>query len=80
MKNDEQELLEDARLQLNSSESDQKLTDDQLICECMCINVGTIREKIIGKDLSLAFLSEELGLGSGCSSCLKDFKYWKDKI
>lgn len=80
MESDERELLEEARLQLDSSKGNAKLDDDHLICECMCVSVGMIREILIGKEVNLSLLSEELGLGSGCSSCMRDFAQWKDKI
>lgn len=79
----EQELLNEAR-SLLSSESEslesEKLNDEVLICECMCISVGEIREHIRNGDVNLSVLSQELMLGSGCSSCFKSFEQWKDKI
>lgn len=57
--------------------------DDLLICECKCLSVGDIREALVtGKKntVDLNYLRENLGLGSGCSSCLKSFDSWKSKI
>ena len=42
----EEELLAEARGILESSANESKLSDDELICECLCINVGMIREII----------------------------------
>lgn len=80
MEFEEQDLLEEALAQLNSLKIDEKLSDDILICECMCVSVGMIREKFIDKEIDLSVLSECYSMGSGCSSCLKSFKQWKDKI
>lgn len=73
-------MLEEARLQLETSNKHNKPDDDLIICECLCISVEIIRDffKKNGTDLSL--LSKELGLGSGCSSCLRSVDNWLDKI
>ena len=81
MEFDELELLGEARSKLKASKTDQMLIDDDvLICECMCISAGTIRETLLEKEMDLSILSNELGLGSACSSCLKNFDQWKDGI
>lgn len=81
MEFDEQNLLEEAREQLAKVDASQdKLDKDILICECMCISVGMIRENLIDKELDVSFLTREFGLGTGCSSCLKNLEQWKGKI
>lgn len=78
---EELELLEEARLQTESSEKQlQKMPDETLICECKCISMGDIREFCNKKRANLSELSRELGLGTGCSSCAKAFEQWVDKI
>ncbi len=78
MDSDELEMLLEARLQLG--DQNQNLSDNELICECHCISLEQIRE-IVGKnEVNLTHLSEVLGLGTGCSSCLKKFEQWKGKI
>lgn len=77
---DELELLEEARLLADSTKKHEKLDKNILICECMCISVGDIREFFKGNEINLSDLSSGLNLGSGCSSCLKSFEQWKDKI
>lgn len=64
---------------------DKKLSDicddDNLICECMCISAFDIREFFKdSQKLDLKMLQDQLGLGQGCSSCVRDFINWKDKI
>ncbi len=73
----EQELLTEARELL---EVDANAKDQGLVCECMCISMQDIRDHIGSKQLDLSILSKELKLGSGCSSCVNNFKQWKDKI
>ncbi len=77
---DEFEMLAEARLRLNASTNTQELTDDTLICECMCLTLGSIRERLKGTEINPEFLKRELGLGTGCSTCLKSFDEWKDSI
>lgn len=78
MESDELEMLLEARLQLGDQK--QQWSDDLLICECMCISLGQIRE-IVGKnEVNLTLLREQLGVGTGCSSCLKSFEQWKTRI
>ncbi len=78
---DELEMLAEARLQTTASKSHEKFNENTLICECMCLTLGDIRDFIDGKsEISLKTMTEELGLGSGCSNCLKSFKQWKEKV
>lgn len=57
------------------------LADEILICECNCINVGTIRKTLTGKEeLNPKVLKEKLNLGSGCNSCIKSLDSWMDKV
>jgi NAD(P)H-nitrite reductase large subunit len=77
---DELEMLEEARLQMESSNKQDKLSNDQIICECNCISLEAIREFSKEKEVNLLLLSEKFGLGSGCSSCVKNFELWKDKV
>ncbi|MBT4792101.1 MAG: (2Fe-2S)-binding protein [Halobacteriovoraceae bacterium] len=81
MELDELELLKEARLQLESSDEQLiRLKDDTIICECMCISLGFIRESFNNKEFNLQDLRRELGIGSGCGKCLKSFEQWKTKI
>lgn len=77
---DELKLLEEARSQLLENEANQKLDDNILICECKCISVGMIRDKFKNKQFDLDLLKKELGLGTGCSSCIKDIKILRSRI
>lgn len=77
---EEEALLAEARGILELSAKDSKYQDEELICECLCISVGTIREIIKGKEVELDTLKRELMLGSGCGSCAKSFESWKFKI
>ena len=59
--------------------SDKKLDDDCLICECFCVNVADIRQ-LCSSTVDLDLLKSNLSLGKGCTSCVKSFESWKDKI
>lgn len=80
MECDEDRLLQEARAILDSSAKDDKLSDDYLICECMCVNAGEIRLLLKEKTFDLDVLRREFGLGSGCSSCIKTLPFWKPKL
>ena len=80
MEFDELTLLQEAREILELEGKSNKIPDEQLICECLCISAGEIRNYLKGNKADLDVLSRELKLGSGCSSCLKSFKQWVDKI
>jgi NAD(P)H-nitrite reductase large subunit len=77
---DEFMLLDEAREILDSENKNSKYSDDQLVCECLCITAGDIRSVLKGNVVNLETLSFELKLGSGCSSCKKSFQQWKDRI
>lgn len=76
----EDKLLDEARAILESSAKDNKMSDDHLICECMCVSAGEIRELLREKKFDLDLLRQEFGLGSGCSSCIKSLQSWKSKL
>ena len=78
--NEELELLLEAREALENKSENLQLSNEHLICECLCISAGEIREILNNRKICIDILSQELNLGSGCSSCLKAFKQWKDKI
>ncbi len=81
MEEEELDLLNEARLQLEASDNQQlKLQEDILICECMCISVEDIRDIFNEHGKSLAVLQEKLGLGSACSTCIKSKDAWLDLI
>lgn len=83
MESEELEALLELREFQFRQKSQENLSDDSLICECKCISVGDIREALLtGKieAVDLNYLKVHLGLGSGCSSCLKSFECWKSKI
>lgn len=57
------------------------IEDEILICECMCVSALDIRNLFKNsKIVDLEVLKEQLRVGQGCSSCLKSFEQWKDKI
>lgn len=64
-----------------AGESKNLLSDETLICECMCVSVLDIRELFKDtREVDLKILKEKLSMGQGCSSCIKSFVQWKDKI
>ena len=83
---EELEALQELRELQAKGESDRNqklLADEVLICECKCVSVGEIREALNTgniKTVDLDYLKKRLGLGSGCSSCLKNFESWKSGI
>lgn len=82
MNAEELEALKELR-EFQSSQSQKTADEDFLVCECKCVSVGDIREALKTgkiKQVDLNYLKKHLGLGSGCSSCLKDFNSWKSKI
>lgn len=57
------------------------LADDVLICECCCVGVLEIRETCKEpKNLTEEFLRDHLGMGTGCSTCIKNMPEWKNAI
>ncbi len=68
---------------LRAGERVELIPDETLICECMCVSAKDIR-KFFNNDpnveVDLDLLKKEFGLGSGCSSCVKSFSQWKNKI
>lgn len=77
---DEDRLLEEARAILDSTAKETKMSDDHLICECMCVSAGEIRLLLREKTFDLDLLRKEFGLGTGCSSCIKSLPSWKAKL
>ena len=77
---EELEALSEARLQLQKANNHENLHDNTLICECMCITLGHIREYYNKGNIDFVDLAKEFGLGTGCSNCLKDKDFWMDKI
>lgn len=65
--------------ELLETRSNKKLDDEIIICECFCVNVADIRA-IQKKEVNIESLKKSLGLGTGCTSCLKTTHNWKDKI
>lgn len=67
---------------LRNSDSDKDvISSDVLICECMCVSAGDIKELFKNSQIvDLKILREQFCVGQGCSSCLKTFEQWKDKI
>ena len=82
MKIEDEELLSEARSIVSSNTEKTRSNESDLICECKCITVGDIREFIKEKNISLDLeeLKSGLTLGSGCSTCTKNFDDWKSKI
>ncbi len=59
----------------------EKLEDEVLICECFCVSVGDIRETCSSiQKLDLKLVQDNLSLGYGCQSCLKQIEFWGNKI
>ena len=81
---DEEDELDYFELEiLRAGERKDFINDEVLVCECMCISAKEIKDFFIKKRTNLIDLDDlksELGLGSGCSSCIKSFSSWKDKI
>lgn len=60
---------------------EEKLSDETLICECFCVNVGDIREACSSHQVvDLDTLKDNFNLGQGCQGCLKRFENWAHKI
>jgi NAD(P)H-nitrite reductase large subunit len=61
--------------------STELLTDETLICECFCVNVGDIREAchLLGA-FDLKTVQGEFNLGHGCKGCLKQIDSWVNKL
>ncbi len=77
---EQDKLLDEARAILDSTAKDLKMSDDYLICECMCVSAGEIRELLREKEFSLDLLRQKFKLGSGCSSCLKTMPQWRERL
>ena len=80
LNNDEIELIAEARQKVLEQKRQSKHIDDELICECMCINLSEIRDFFKDKDIDLEILSTKTGLGSGCTGCLKKSEQWVNRI
>ena len=80
MEDEDLELLAEARGILSSYVEVDKLDEDLLICECMCISVRDIRETFKINGPSLDLLVSELGMGTACSTCLKSKEDWFNRI
>jgi hypothetical protein len=66
---------------LRAGEHKELIDDNTLICECMCFSAGDIRKKFDNsKIVDLEILVNDRCVGHGCSSCVKSFAQWKDKI
>jgi NAD(P)H-nitrite reductase large subunit len=66
---------------LRAGERKDFINDEVLICECMCISAKDIRNLFSdSKVVDLDVLKEEFSFGTGCSSCIKSFSNWKDRI
>ena len=57
----------------------EKLDDETLICECFCVNVKDIRE-LCGTYVDLDLLKDQLNMGQGCNSCIKNKESWINNI
>jgi hypothetical protein len=57
----------------------EKLGEDDLICECFCVNAAMIRE-VCPDHIDLSLLGAKLNLGNGCQSCLKRKEDWINRI
>lgn len=50
----------------------EKNNEDYLVCTCMEVMASYIKQAIKEGDDTLAKLSERLGVGTGCSSCIDE--------
>lgn len=58
-----------------------KLDDATLICECFCVNAKDIRQACSApQKVDIRLLQQQLSLGHGCQSCLKNIDSWIYKI
>jgi hypothetical protein len=57
----------------------EKLAEDDLICECFCVNAAMVRE-ICPNHIDLTLLREKLNLGNGCQDCLKRKEDWINRV
>tara|TARA_B100001971_G_scaffold214585_1_gene252905 strand:+ start:112627 stop:112875 length:249 start_codon:yes stop_codon:yes gene_type:complete len=79
MDSEEWEALGDLR----DYQSNKFNSHDELICECNSLSLKDIQSFIDANQLSsndLSQLEDSLGLGSGCSSCLKAKANWVIKL
>lgn len=57
----------------------EKLDDETLICECFCVNARDIRE-LCQSHVDFDLLKDQLSMGQGCQSCVKNKEDWINKI
>ena len=80
MDSEEWEALGDLR----NYQSNKFDTHDELICECCSLSLQDIQSFIDANELKaddfIQSLKEKLGLGSGCSSCLKSKDCWSKQL
>ena len=57
----------------------EKLSFEELICECFCISAGMIRE-VCPEELDLDLLEKKLNLGNGCRGCIRRKEDWIYRI
>lgn len=78
--NDEE--LNDYELEvLRAGERQDLINDEVLICECMCVSARDIRNLFTtSESIELETLKDKFQLGAGCSSCVKSYSSWKNKI
>ena len=60
-----------------------KLSDDELICECFLLSVSHLREFIKNNNRIEnlpKWCFDNTCLGHGCGSCIKNKDDWKDRI
>lgn len=57
------------------------LHDDELICECFCVSVKDIKDCLNDINyVDLNLLTNKLGMGKSCASCLKNAADWKERL
>ena len=59
--------------------SNKKLDDETIICECFCVNVADIKALSL-ETIDFKILRDTFGLGTGCTSCIKNMDSWREKI
>lgn len=61
-------------------DSNNLLNDETLLCECLCVSAGDLRQNFTPNTFILETLNSWQGMGTGCGQCLKNFENWKNKI
>ena len=58
------------------SEDKETIKTSTLICECNGLGFDEIKDHFKARVFELEIAKSELGLGSGCNSCIKNLEDW----